>query len=148
MGARSRRHRTAAAGPEFTAVHIDRRRFLVLVGGVAALQALQPTLAWAKRAATLPALQPWRLPDALPAHPIEAARALIGAAILAPSHWNAQPWRFEVDSSELRILLDAQRTLYAARQTLLVAKLTESLNRVELYKALGGGSPPQAGGES
>ena len=40
-------------------------------------------------------------------------------------------------------LLDAQRTLYAARQTLLVAKLTEALNRVELYKALGGGSPPE-----
>lgn len=111
MGARSRRHPADAAGPEFTALHLDRRRFLVLVGGVAALQALQPAYAWAKRAATLPALQPWRLPDALPGHPIEAARALIGAAILAPSHWNAQPWRFEVDNAELRLLLDAERTL-------------------------------------
>lgn len=37
-------------------------------------------------------------------------------------------------------LLDAQRTLYAARQTLLTAQLTEALNRVELYKTLGGGT--------
>jgi len=101
----------AAEGPEFTVVPLDRRRFLVLVGGVAALRALEPTLAWAKRAATLPALQPWKLPDAIPGQPIEAARALTSAAILAPSHWNAQPWRFEVDSGELRVLLDAQRTL-------------------------------------
>ena len=93
-----RRPDPATAGPEFSAIALDRRRFLVLVGGVAALRALEPTLAWAKRATTLPSLQPWRLPNALPAQPIEAARALIGAAILAPSHWNAQPWRFEVDS--------------------------------------------------
>jgi multidrug efflux system outer membrane protein len=45
-------------------------------------------------------------------------------------------------------LLDAQRTLYAARQTLLVAKLVEVLNRVELYKALGGGSAPGPAGRS
>lgn len=101
----------AAEGPEFAAIPLDRRRFLILVGGVATLHALEPTYAWAKRAATLPALQPWKLPDALPAQPIEAARALISAAILAPSHWNAQPWRFEVDSGELRVLLDPQRTL-------------------------------------
>lgn len=36
--------------------------------------------------------------------------------------------------------LDANRTLYGARQTLLAARLAEELNRVELYKALGGGS--------
>ncbi len=36
-------------------------------------------------------------------------------------------------------LLDAQRTLYAARQTLLAAQLAEAANRVSLYKALGGG---------
>jgi multidrug efflux system outer membrane protein len=36
--------------------------------------------------------------------------------------------------------LDAQRTLYAARQTLLTAQLVEALNRVELYKTLGGGT--------
>jgi hypothetical protein len=55
----------------------------------------------------------WTLPDALPANGIEATRALIGAAILAPSYWNAQPWRFEVDPGELRLTLDASRTLPA-----------------------------------
>lgn len=39
-------------------------------------------------------------------------------------------------------LLDAQRTLYAARQTLLTAQLAEAVNRVTLYKTFGGGSPP------
>ena len=34
-----------------------------------------------------------------------------GAAILAPSYWNAQPWRFEVDANELRLTLDPGRTL-------------------------------------
>lgn len=38
-------------------------------------------------------------------------------------------------------LLDAQRTLYAARQTLLAAQLARAANRVELYRALGGGAP-------
>lgn len=38
-------------------------------------------------------------------------------------------------------LLDAQRTLYAARQTLLAAQLAQATNRVELYRALGGGAP-------
>jgi hypothetical protein len=59
----------------------------------------------------LPALQPWTLPSVLPANPIEAGRALVGAAVLAPSHWNAQPWRFEVDAGEVRVLLDPRRTL-------------------------------------
>jgi multidrug efflux system outer membrane protein len=39
-------------------------------------------------------------------------------------------------------LLVAQRTQYAARQTLLAAELADASNRVELYKALGGGAPP------
>ena len=98
--------------PEFVSITLDRRRFLVVLGGVAALHAAGPSLSWARRAVgTLPALQPWSLPEALPANPIEAGRALVGAAVLAPSHWNAQPWRFEVDAAELRIVLDPQRTL-------------------------------------
>ncbi|MBN8442459.1 MAG: AdeC/AdeK/OprM family multidrug efflux complex outer membrane factor [Thauera sp.] len=36
-------------------------------------------------------------------------------------------------------LLEAQRSLYAAEQALIVARLTEASNRVALYKALGGG---------
>jgi multidrug efflux system outer membrane protein len=39
-------------------------------------------------------------------------------------------------------LLDAQRTQYAARQTQLAARLAAALNRVELYRALGGGALP------
>jgi hypothetical protein len=98
--------------PEFATLQLDRRRFLVVLGGIAALHATAPAQAWAKRAAnTLPALQPWTLPDALPANAIEAGRALVGAAVLAPSYYNAQPWRFEVDTTELRVLLDAERTL-------------------------------------
>jgi multidrug efflux system outer membrane protein len=37
-------------------------------------------------------------------------------------------------------LLDAQRTLYAARQALIGVRLAESLNRIDLYRALGGGA--------
>lgn len=99
-------------GPTFTSVALDRRRFLVVLGGAAALHALQPTWAFARRVAQqLPTLQSWALPEVLPSGGLEAARALIGAAILAPSHWNAQPWRFEVDGGEVRIVLDATRTL-------------------------------------
>jgi len=112
MSARTGRPRPSPSGAGFASVPLDRRRFLVLLGGAAALHTLEPTLAWARKAAsTLPALQPWSLPDSLPAVPLEAARALIGAAILAPSHLNSQPWRFEVDTSELRLMLDAPRTL-------------------------------------
>jgi len=107
--------RRTSRGPELASVQLDRRRFLVVLGGFAALEAwrsTEPTLAWARRAtSTLPALQPWTLPDALPAGSVEAARALVGAAVLAPSYWNTQPWRFEVDAQELRLLLDPQRTL-------------------------------------
>lgn len=99
-------------GPRFTTVALDRRRFLVVLGGAAALHALGPSWAFARKVArALPTLQPWSLPEVLPSGGLEAARAMIGAAILAPSHWNAQPWRFEVDGGELRVVLDATRTL-------------------------------------
>jgi multidrug efflux system outer membrane protein len=38
--------------------------------------------------------------------------------------------------------LDALRTLYTARRALVAAQLVEGANRVELYRALGGDSPP------
>jgi multidrug efflux system outer membrane protein len=41
-------------------------------------------------------------------------------------------------------LLDAQRTLYAARQTLIAAQLADALNRIDLYKTVGGGADPEA----
>ena len=98
--------------PEFATLQLDRRRFLVVLGGLAALRAAAPAIAWAKKNAnTLPVLQPWTLPDALPANAFDAGRALVGAAVLAPSYYNAQPWRFEVDATEVRVLLDPQRTL-------------------------------------
>lgn len=48
--------------------------------------------------------------------------------------------RYESGIESYLSVLDAQRTLYAARQTLLAAQLVELISRVELYKALGGGS--------
>ena len=100
--------------PEFTTIALGRRRFLILLGGAAAYAALAPRMGWAaKKGATPKAASVWELPDKLPAGGLEATRALIGAAILAPSYWNAQPWRFEVDPSELRLTLDASRTLPA-----------------------------------
>jgi nitroreductase len=112
MEGHPRRSRTSFERPaEFVSIPLDRRRFLVMLGGAAACAALSPGLAWAERLARHPSLQPWTLPETLPTGPIEAARALIGAAILAPSYWNAQPWRFEVDATEMRLTLDPSRTL-------------------------------------
>ena len=91
---------------------LDRRRFLLLAGGAAAYLALRPSESWAKKAAKPnPSLQPWVLPEEIPANPVDAARALIGAAVLAPSDWNAQPWRFEVEGNTIRLVADARRAL-------------------------------------
>jgi hypothetical protein len=98
--------------PGFATLQLDRRRFLVVLGGLAAVSAAAPAIAWARRNSnTLPALQPWTLPDAMPANPFDSGRALVGASVLAPSYFNAQPWRFEVDPAEVRVLLDPHRTL-------------------------------------
>jgi multidrug efflux system outer membrane protein len=48
--------------------------------------------------------------------------------------------RYDRGVDSYLVLLDAQRTLYNARRTLLTAQLVETVNRVTLYKALGGGS--------
>jgi len=96
----------------FVSVPIDRRRFLIVTGGAAAWLALRPHEAWAKKVAeAYPAMQPWALPDDPPADPLELQRALIAAAILAPSHWNSQPWRFEVEPDAIRIVADVRRAL-------------------------------------
>ena len=90
---------------------LDRRRFLSLAAGALAYSALRPHLAIARAASRSSGLQPWALPSEAPAGAIETARALIGAAVLAPSHWNAQPWRFEVEGNTIRLAADAARAL-------------------------------------
>ena len=94
---------------------MDRRRFLVASGGFVVTAALAPRLAWARQAAELggrPAvLQPWHLPAGPPSDPTELTRALIAAAILAPSEWNTQPWRFEADTNSIRLVGDPTRLL-------------------------------------
>jgi nitroreductase len=98
--------------PHFWTTSIDRRRFLVVVGAAAAYTAMRPTLGWARKVSAHPSnLQPWTLPDTPPAGNVELARALIGAGVLAPSHWNSQPWRFEVDTNTIRLVADPKRSL-------------------------------------
>ncbi|MGH6966496.1 MAG: efflux transporter outer membrane subunit [Phenylobacterium sp.] len=68
---------------------------------------------------------------------VSAQERLVAAATTAQVLSRA---RYDRGVDSYLAVLDAQRTLYIARQTLILARLTESLNRVELYKALGGGS--------
>lgn len=105
--ARSRLHDSRRVGLPA----MDRRRFLLLVGAAGACAALQPLDALARRTRSLTALQPWTLPPEVPTGGIEVARALIGAAVLAPSDWNTQPWLFEVDGSSIRLVADPSRAL-------------------------------------
>ena len=51
--------------------------------------------------------------------------------------------RYDRGIDNYLLLLDAQRTFYGARQTLLAAQLARATNRVELYRALGGGAPAE-----
>jgi hypothetical protein len=105
---RGARQASESPGPS----SIDRRRFLVLVGGAAAYQVLRPHESWARklRGQKL-ALQPWAIPPHAPSSQVELARAVIGAAVLAPSTWNTQPWRWEVDPGQIRLTPDPQRAL-------------------------------------
>lgn len=49
--------------------------------------------------------------------------------------------RYERGVDDYLVLLDAERTLYSARQTLIQARLLRASNRMTLYKTLGGGAP-------
>ena len=67
---------------------------------------------------------------------VEAQQRLVAAATETQRLTQA---RYDRGVDSYLNLLDAQRTLYGARQSLLTAELVEALNRVELYKTLGGG---------
>lgn len=62
--------------------------------------------------------------------------ALVAAATRAEELSRA---RYELGTDSYLVLLDAQRTLYAAQQSLVATHLAEQTNRVTLYKVLGGG---------
>ena len=66
----------------------------------------------------------------------EARQAFVDAATHAEELSRA---RYEAGSDSYLVLLDAQRTLYAAQQILITIRLAEQANRVTLYKVLGGG---------
>jgi len=87
--------------------------------------ALRPTLAFAKKALQgFPVLEPWTLAENPPRDPVELARALVSAAVLAPSNWNSQPWSFEVDGESIRLVADARRALPVldpARKSLMIS---------------------------
>ena len=126
---------------------IDRRRFLILMGGAAAVAAVGPRVAFAKKDG-----KPALIPADLPPSQVEAARALIAAAILAPSDWNTQPWSFEVDGASIRLVADPRRTLPvtdperrgmmialgAALENLLVAARAYGLHPAVAYLPHGG----------
>jgi len=67
---------------------------------------------------------------------VDAAQRLVAAA--QESH-RLSAARRQAGVDSLLVLLDAQRTLYAAEQTLIATRLAEAVNRVTLYKVLGGG---------
>jgi nitroreductase len=117
MDTPSRPAGASGAATEAASLAMDRRRFLLLAGGATAFLALRPHLVWARRATAIssgpPLLQPWTLADDPPANAADLIPALVGAAVLAPSEWNAQPWRFESANGTLRLLADPRRSLSA-----------------------------------
>jgi len=66
----------------------------------------------------------------------DAQSALVDAAARAE---NLSRLRYQAGRDSYLGLLDAQRTLYAAQQALLATYLSAQINRVTLYKVLGGG---------
>jgi nitroreductase len=80
---------------------------------------------------------------------------LIGAAVLAPSTWNSQPWRFEVDGETIRLVADSRRalpitdpaqkgmmiSLGAALENLLVTARAYGLRPTVTYFPRGAASP-------
>ena len=85
----------------------------------------------------------------------EVSDALAGQATLGEQA-QAQQLQAEAESARLQLadlryrngvssyldLLDAQRSLFAAQQAVVQVRLAQLQNQVSLYKALGGGAPP------
>ena len=65
-----------------------------------------------------------------------AQRALVTAAGEA---FRLAEARYQKGVDSYLVVLDAQRTLYTARQTLLSLQLAEATSQLTLYKVLGGG---------
>lgn len=68
---------------------------------------------------------------------LDAQRALVAAG---QRGYDLTDMRYRNGVSSYLEALDAQRTLYSARQALITLQLQESANRVTLFKALGGGA--------
>ncbi len=68
-------------------------------------------------------------------------RAQIALLAAAQKAHDLSQARHDAGLDSFLVLLDARRTLYAARQSLVATGLAEQTNRVTLYKALGGGWP-------
>jgi multidrug efflux system outer membrane protein len=67
---------------------------------------------------------------------LAAQRALVASAERQLTLANAL---HRAGSTGMLEVLDAQRSLYSAQQSLIDLRLTEQSNRLELYKVLGGG---------
>ena len=67
---------------------------------------------------------------------LDAQTSLVGATQKALTLSEA---RFKAGADNYLSVLDAQRSLYAAQQTRISLRLAEQVNRITLYKVLGGG---------
>ncbi|HVR53480.1 MAG TPA: efflux transporter outer membrane subunit [Pseudorhodoferax sp.] len=72
---------------------------------------------------------------------LDAQRALVAASTRS---FELAQALFKGGGGSYLEVLDAQRALYAAQQTLIGLQLTDQANRVTLYKVLGGGWSPEA----
>ena len=69
----------------------------------------------------------------------EQLRAQEAGLAASQDYYNLARNRYEQGVDSYLTLLDAQRSLYNARQGVVATRLAQLVNRVNLYKALGGG---------
>ncbi len=68
----------------------------------------------------------------------ERLGAQTGMVLATQKAFDLSEARFQAGVDNYLTVLDAQRSLYAAQQTLISLRLSEQINRVTLWKALGG----------